>query len=609
MGDVGPRAAIALAALSAAFLIGCDAGESGREEPTVDLGAAPRSDLGQAGDGSFCTTIVNISASPPAAPGDFVYAPVELIAQATPNGSLGYPTWTVSLAGGGSWTPEFVDAQSGLTVRFAAALPGSYTFRVSFPSFGNQCRGENVIDVHERAGKVATYRLRVTPPESYGVPQQDQVIAIYGGTPVGGLDLSLKKGTPLTGTLSGPAGPIAGEVRLLADSGPDAVALAPATGGFTLAVNADGLYTPLLIPSASSLAPRLLAKASGTALVGSAFTVGAGESVSGTVMDALATPLAGARVVMRAGKLPSGAATSAADGTFALRAEAGSYTLEVGADGWPELTLTNVVVSAGTPLTVEVAQQLSRVAVAVKVVDSSGKPVAGARVTLRSAPLDAAATITVDGSARAAPGRVGQVAVSGADGTLPTLQLPLSSYAVLIEPPPGASDGVTAIARTLAGAESWTLALAPRNRLSGHVLDGFGAGVAGARVTAFESAGLGAAPSTVTDKSGLYTLDVDAGSPCTLLIEPPGEAKLASVRRLIGAAASGVDVTLPPGLLVSGAVLSPAGARMPSVVVEALCAACDSPSVLASAISSSAGDYALYLPDPGLEPFDGGLHD
>jgi hypothetical protein len=278
----------------------------------------------------------------------------------------------------------------------------------------------------------------------------------------------------------------------------------------------------------------------------------------------------------------------------------------VGAAGWPELSLSDVVVGAA-PLTVEVKHLLARATISAKVVDSDGSTaLSGARVTVRSPSLPGAATITVDGNARAAAGRVVQVVESASDGTLPPLRLPAASYDILVEPPPGASGGVTALARTVAGDGSWTLTLQRRLTLNGRLTNEAGDAVAGARVTAIHTAGLGAAPSTRSLVDGSYALIIEPGSPLTLLVEPPAESKLLSLRKRLAAGTTSANLTLPPGLLVAGIVYSPTGAPMGSVVIEALCAACGSSLPLASTVSEPGGDYALYLPDPGFVVFDGG---
>jgi hypothetical protein len=593
---MGPRAAIVLATLSAIGLCGCSALDESAE-PSQDLGV-PRSDLGANYDGAFCNSIVTITGNPgPDVPGGFLYAPTDLIATATSNtGSLEAPEWNVSLADGATFTPEVIDTASGLTVRFHAPVPGSYTFRVDFPNSG--CRGESSVDVHSRDSKSAAYKLRISPPPSAGVPQQDQSLVIYGGTALGDHNLTLLQGTIIQATLFGPGpSPVSGEVRLLGENGPDALSVAGTNGVFVVAVNNDLSYTPLIIPSSSSLAPKLLAKVMGVTLPGVAYTVDAGQQVNGTVMQGT-TPIAGARVVLRSGKLPSGTGISDGSGSFTLRAQPGDYIASIGVDGWPEVTVPSLTV----PSTLSVQYVATLLNVSAKVLAFDGSPVSGARVTLRSPSLPSVAT--VNGSP--APGLVKHVVISGADGTLPPLALPPSSYDILIEPPGGAADGVTAQAQMLTTDATWTLSLQPKIVLAGTVSNLLGEPVGGARVTAFETAGLGAAPSTTSASDGTWELRVDSGSPMELLVEPPGASNLASARLGLPAGTTKADTALGPGLRVGGYVVSPSGGKLPSVVVDALCNGCGSDVPIASAISDGTGAYALYLPDPGVGSPDGG---
>jgi hypothetical protein len=591
--------------LSAWLLPGCAADYNSAWAGNQDMSATP--DLGMYTDGAFCSSIVNIVGDPPpAVAGGPLYAPVDLIATAIPNtANLERPDWNVSYADGTLLTPEIIDQASGLSVRVHAPLPGSYTFRVTFPL--SDCRGMSSVEVRNLNSKGAVYKLRISPPSTAGVPQQDQTIVVYGGTPNGAHDLTLQAGSLLTATLRGPGGaPAAGEVRFVGDNGPDALASAGMAGAFAVALNNDLIYTPLLIPAASTLAPRLLAKDSGANLAAATFSLDAGQAVSGTVSDPAGAPIAGARVVLRAGKLPSGSGVSASDGSYLLRAQTGSYVAAVGADGWPELAISPVTVPAAAQ-TMDVKYLVSRVQVAAKVVASSGAAVAGARVTLRSSSLPSLATVTVGGSAQPAGGRVNQVVVSAADGTLPPLLLPAASYDVLVEPPAGAADGVTAQTLLLAGNDTWTLTLQARIVLAGKVTNLLGVGVGDVKVTAFETAGLGAAPSARTTSNGSFSVSIDPGSPLEMLFEPSGSSNLSSVRLALPAGSTQALAALGPGLRVGGYVVGPGGGRLPSVVVEALCGSCGSATPIASAVSDGSGAYALYLPDPGVDVGDGGV--
>jgi hypothetical protein len=602
------NAALKALALAALAVAGCASDDTSKEYQPGANDASVRPDSGVFADQGFpCQLSIDISSDSPSAPGGIIYAPAQLTATAQGTSSLSRATWSVTFPDHTTIAPKVVDPSSGRTVTVEANQLGSYTFYVSFE--GSGCTGTATVDVHGHHSIAANYRLRVSPPESARVPLQDIFVTVYGNENQS-LPITLGKGTPIIGTLNGPSGPIAGEVRLVADNGPDAVALTDASGSFALGVSSEGRYTPLLIPRLATLAPRTLGRDTGAALGAADFTVGAGQPVTGTVLDAAGHPLTGAKVLLRSGILPSGLGVTATDGSFSLRAEpAGDYALLVGADGWPELLLPGLVVAG--PLTLAVRHQLGRAAVSAKVVASDGKtPVGGARVSLRSPYLDGAAT--VNGSTAGVRGKVNQVVLSQPDGTLPPLALPPlpagALYDLLIEPPAGITDGVTALRRPLAGDDSWTLALQPRMTISGLITDRQGQPVVSARVTGFQTAGLGAAPSTTSGTDGHYALAVDPGSPITLLVEPPDATPLASVSIKLPAGTSRADALLPAGLRLSGTVNAPTTGTLPSALVEALCGSCGSDQPLASTVTRPDGSFDLYLPDPGVKALDGGVH-
>ena len=259
-------------------------------------------------------------------------APARLVASVQTSGFSG-PHWTVMRTGDPTSAVPMMSDSSNLRVQYDATQAGTWTFVVTFDS--PHCQGANSITLANPTGATKLYRFRALPPETSGFPLTDFPVTITGGTPLT-KDLTLDAGTAVSGVLRASGVATQGEVRLVADTGPDADALTAANGSFTLAVQAAGFYTPLLIPKSTALAPHLGARDQGATFVGGSFDVGAGVLVSGTVVDGAATAIAGARVVLRAGKLPSGPGTTNGAGSFALHAEPASYALSFGADDWPQ---------------------------------------------------------------------------------------------------------------------------------------------------------------------------------------------------------------------------------------------------------------------------------
>ncbi|HEX6837742.1 MAG TPA: hypothetical protein VF334_14280 [Polyangia bacterium] len=595
---MGPRAALTLA--TALSLAGCNGADS-NGNGGADMGTATIHDMAAGG-----CAVVHAAATDPTTGAVTDHAPARLTAYADVSGVSG-PHWTLTRTGDPtSVTPTPTDS-SGLRVQYDVTAPGTWTFVVTF-DFGS-CRGSDQVTVGNPLGVQQLYRFRALPPETSGFPLTDTAVTVTGGTPLT-RDLTLDAGTAVSGILRASGAAIAGEVRLIAGDGPDAVGLAGTDGAFMLAVQAAGDYTPLFIPRSTTLAPHLGTTAKGAAFVGASFDVPGGVAVGGSVVDGAAAAIAGAHVVLRAGALPSGPGLTSGAGAFTLYAEPGVYTLSFGADDWPQGSLANVVVPGGGT-SIAIAYTTARVAVGGSVVADDGTtPVANARVTITSRPLGPIATVSVGGGAlMAAPGRVARVVTTDANGALPAMQLPAGTYDLIVEPPGPSLDGLTAITEVLAGAATWTLRLDKPVPLAVTVDGPDGNGVGNVLLTAIETVGLGAAPTGVTDATGKYTFVIDKGAPLELLVEPAAGAKLAGARVPLAANAGSATVALGAGLLVSGVVRSPAGTAQPGVRVEALCWSCGSTTPLATSISDGSGTYRIYVPDPGNVILDGGVSD
>jgi hypothetical protein len=560
-----------------------------------------------------CTRHVNIEAKPfPPRPGSTLTATVNL------PGATNIK-WQVQRAGDG---PMMLGDGTSVTVSFVAQKSGGYKFTVEGYK-GEPCFGEGSITVPNPTGAVVQYRLRALPPESSQLVLTDAIVQVIGGTPTSANDIVLSSGTAVNGVLRGPDGSgVPGEVRLIAMDGPDAVGTTSAMGAFTLAVLPSGSYQPLLIPQATTLAPHLGTSTPGADFVGGSFAVGAGATVTGSVVDAKNgnAVVPNARVVLRAGTLPSSVGTSASDGTFTLHAEPQTFALSVGADDWPIATVGNVAVPA-TGTSIAIAYNVARYTVAGKVTRADGTTlVAGARVTIASRPLGTIGSITVGGSAAMpAEGHVVRQVSSDNAGNLPSLLLPRGTYDLIVDPPTGTSEGLTGISQTVSSAATWNLSLQPKNMLSGKITDGSGKGIGNVGVQVLEVAGLGAALSTISNGDGTYSLSVDSGAALLVIFSPQADARLAGAKLSLAAGTTEANVKLPPGLAVEGTVSSPGNQRLPSVLVEALCydcnacramgRSCDTPDTpITTAFTGQNGEYTLYLPDPGDISVDGGVN-
>ncbi len=594
------RPYIALAAL----LLGACAGNAPSHGGDEDLGAS--ADGGQLTDMSAIQCAV-VTVSPAGGT-----APLTLTARTSAVTSLS-PSWTVSTPSG-VVVPQDLDS-SGLRVSLDAVEPGTYTFTVDFHS-STPCPGSASVIVSARGALSQIYRFRVTPPASTRLPQQDRVMSISGGTPLSANDLTLETGVPVPGVLRGPAGPVAGEVQLVPESGPEIHLAVGVTGAFTLPVRLDAMYRVVLIPGDPALAPALVGPLSGAGLLAAQFQVDAGTSLSGAVHDENAAAMPGASIALRAGPLPSGLGSAAADGSYALRVRPGTYTLSMSKAGWPDLQLGGVVVPSGG-LAASIDLLLPRVAMTARVVRADGiTPVNGARVTIRSQQFANAATVSFDAVAHGATGVVRAIRTSAADGTLGALPLPSGAYDVLVEPPAfpgGMSEGVTGLHVAVTAAGEILLKLAARPMLTGQVKLWSGAPVAGARVRLRPQSG-GAWVESSTTSDGSFALLTPVGVPMELLVDPPAGLALSSIRRLFGSPGdalgapppANVAIVLPKGLPIGGTVRTPSADPIPGAAIDALCNACGDPTSVAHAESDATGHYQIALPDPGLGNADAG---
>ena len=593
---MSPRVLLVLGC--AASLVGCAAGDSASGGDS-DLGAQAH-DMGLAADAGACA-LVKVT---PATSVGATY--LTAVATATTTAA---PTWTV-FTPTGAVTPVKLDS-SGLRVGLDATEPGTYIFHVTLAEF---CSGEGVANLIAPQAAAHVYRVRMTPPGSSSLPQQDQLVTIYGNTPQGALGLQLTTGTVVGGVLRGPSGPTAGEVQLFPQGGPEVHVAVGTTGQFSIPLQPGAMYRLVLIPTDPSLAPKRLGPLAGLDVPGISFTVGTGAPVSGTIRDASSAPLPGARVALRDGILPSGLGVAVVNGSYAFRAEPGTYQVAAAAMGWPDVLLDGVDVAAGGG-TVSIDHALTRAPVTLRVVRADGvTPVAGALVRARSVPIAGAATVSSSSGPHTAVGVARLEGVTAADGTLPVAALPAAIYDVLVEPPGGLAESTTGARITVTGAGAFDLRLATRVPFTGRVFDTVAAGVPNASVRIVSTGGV-VLRQVVTDGTGAFSTSLEAGVPCDVSVEPPPSVALAGVRRHLGSsdgslggpAPGPTDLTLLRGLQIDGVVRGPAGVPLDGVGIDVLCASCADPTPFAHAESNGGGGYRVSLPDPGLLVLDGGV--
>lgn len=352
-----------------------------------------------------------------------------------------------------------------------------------------------------------------------------QVLATDGLPVRGARVLSFPEGMPSPVVAFSPEDRT-GRVRTAAtdDDGRFALALGDGFAAFTVLAQSPGL-------SPASVSP---VRAGENVLL----TLEAGDSIRGTVLDVEAKPIAGARVRWSgrvAGTIVSCDGESANDGSYRIDGlprhwRDGVYSsLHASAAGFAPVT-----VRFGGSEIVERDIVLGRGArVDGRVVDAdTGDPIPGVPVSFRS--LDESrADIPVE------------PVTSAADGTFAFPHLPADGFHTVQEhggtafgkivgycaaAPPGHAPAAAEVPLRNDG-ESWNVVVRcwPRGTVEGRVVDGAGAPIAGARVTAVANeASNGFRSTATTDAAGRYSISSACASriravPTTIYARTPGE--------------------------------------------------------------------------------------
>jgi hypothetical protein len=537
--------------------------------------------------------------------------------------------WTVEFDGE---TIDFEEVSAdGDTIEFIAAQPGAYTIGLDGTVGGVECTGivRDDIAVVAEGARPETFVLRVIPPAGVEVPAQDKEVVLYGGAgyPLG--TINLVPGANVAGISRDPDGaPIPAYLR----ASREPLGGAPPLLG-EAAAGEDGAYALrlllaehdlLVVPRAPDRAPYLLAGLSATSIPALSILT-PGEPITGTILDGDGQPVAGTRIALEVGGVPSAIGLSDETGAFALEARAGG-PVAISAtppdeSGLPRLELPPIaspISPGGAAIEIRYAAALSARAVSPVVRRSDGAtPAPGSRVTWIARPIAAAATIALDGAPpHEAVGVVRQAAEAGAGGALPELVLPDAIYDVVIEPPPDeASEAVSLTILDLEAGAPATLDLTPPGELRGRILLADGqTPLAGARVQAAPrgllTGATRAGASARTDANGRFTLLV-AGAADYELSADGGSRGQGRARWLVTAPTAGDIVDLEPTALpkvlrregalgVEGRTGPLAGAH-----VQLFCTACgpgETAVPVAEAITDPAGNFELIAPDPGVEP-------
>jgi len=581
------------AAVVALVLAGCGLGSVGADSDD-GAGAPPGCKVGLTFDPvtpiAGATTTIRVSANVMGAPG-----------------VLGY-RWLVRF-GGAAVALTYAQADRS-QIDFHAPVPGTYEVSLEITGSVEHCASAELpVNVRAPGARSARLRLRVVPPRTAAVPPLEKHLVIDGGA---GVDLGvvgLDQGSLVTPVVEGLRGGEPAYLRFAPNAAPDAVVEGFADGAGQVAVQL--LLEPhaiLVVPSRPGSAPRRIVDWSPSSSV---LGVDDGSPITGTVHDPADAPLAGAKVQLSIGGVPSTLATTAADGSFTVQAVAipgAVVAVEVtppGASGLPRLLAASPAFDLGAAWQIRYAASLARKDLAGTKVRRQGTPVGGATVVVVGA-LAAAGTVTAGASADASIEAMGEVrisAVASSAGALPSLLVPAAQLSAVVTV---AAGDLAVVALDTTGAVPASLDAPPMQAMATAMRDPTDAGLPGAVLELVPSGALAmaAAPTrhVTSGASGALTATLAAGGHYDLRFhDPAGRAAPLLVADRVTATIA-ATYHLPVALQVRGKLVLGGTQALANAAVQILCEACtgierDRP--IAEAASDETGRFTLAVPDPG----------
>jgi hypothetical protein len=293
-------------------VIGADAGAGGSGPPAADPQAP--------------CTVTLVPVAPPRLL-DLLAGPnARLRLQATVSGpsAPAQPTFTWKALLDDAAPIETTKVGAGDTAEVPLRSPGRYRVEVSVtPTCGAAVTATaSIPDL-----RTVTYWVRITPPKDKG-PTQEMPIQVGGSNKLT-KDIVLQRGYQVSIDPKDADG-VAIPSFIRVSSRQSSVRFEwnnDSTRKFLADLDHRHLYDVLVVPSRAGYAPALIGGRSPSELRAENFMLDAGVTVRGTVRagPTPGAPLPGARVLLRAGALPSTIGTSGADGGFELRARAASF--------------------------------------------------------------------------------------------------------------------------------------------------------------------------------------------------------------------------------------------------------------------------------------------
>jgi len=462
----------------------------------------------------------------------------------------------VNITTGGSAIDASMQFIAGATISGTALAPGGAPLANAIVSIAGPV---NAMTTTDGSGN---YSFSVLPVGSYDVnfdsatayiPPATQTVAVTTPGSTVTVNGQFLAPSTITGTVTDPSSAPIGGVTVTASGPSSATATTASDGTYTLNGLAPGDYTVTFhLDGYIDPAPQTITIADyGTNQVANAQLV-APATISGTVTDATANPIAGATVTLD-GPVTATTTTNNGGGYTFPGLPVGSYTVMVTAPGFVDSSSLPVsVTTAGSTVTQDVTMNASS-QLTVTVTDSHAVPVAGATVTV-TGNLGSIFSGTTDGS--------GHVTFTGLAPDVYSVQATADGYFT------AAATNFTVVGY----GETDTLGvnvLSPSN-IYGTITDPSTANLAGATVT-LEGPGVSATTTSAADGSynfpglapGTYVVSAStpqfvAPSPVVVTVTDYGQTQIADLQFSTGSTISGEvqDATEAP---VAGATVTLSG--------------------------------------------------
>ena len=498
----------------------------------------------------------------------------------------------------------FVKANSsGSEITFTAPEAGPYYVTVTPSVPGEYCGTEDsTINVREPMGNELNVRFRITPPPDLAVPPIDRPFIIPGGADFALGLVQLDAGRLTTGTVGMPA-----YVKFMPDGQPEAIVetYTSPTGAFTAQVQ-NAPHRILVVPTDPAFPPQIIAD---TPAANEVYTLDTGVAITGTVRRPNNTALAGASVQLFIADVPSTIATTAADGTFTLRASALAGDARVvvtppAGSGLPRLEAESAQFTFSQPIAIAYGTTLTTRNVGGTVVQRAGA-IANAKVTIvGTIPAATAGTVTAGASASAL-GYVRIAATANGSGALPSTLVPAADLYAVVTAAAGdyavaTFDTTTAVPATI---------VAPAMTPVSTTVQFGAANIGGARLElvpsgALELAGIG---STVVyaSEAGVITSAVASGAKYVARFSDPSlTAGSLSVPSFDATSVTAATV-LPRALTITGTLgIQSQTNRIVGAAIEVFCNhdACEGierTRPMGEGASNAQGEFTLTVTDPG----------